>query len=532
MANISLRYTSKIKVILYFLLSIVYALGNVVIAYVTKIMLNMAQFRQGSINKLIVVGLVGMLAIAVIMLANFIYRYLKCDIIKDINVHIKAKTMAYLIEKQDDSQKDGLSLMTNDVKQIETLKITNELMIITEAISFVVAIVVGLLNSWLLTLLFIVTTIVPGIVQKFFTKKIQTKSAIWEKANANYTQKVSDGLDGAATADLYDVQVPIVGRVIVGAKRMEDALKSLNFTQAVAGEIILAVAEIFSFILPFLVGAILMYQGQIGAGTLVMIVQLSNDFVNPIINIFQQVNAIQSTKPMWDKVDQALKFSEVQPKAATSSDFSGLNVDDLTYQVKDKTLFSDLDFSLKPNEKVLLMAPSGWGKTTLLKLFLGKLQPNNGQIYINQNSVTGDWQAAHDNFSYVNQKPFIFDDTLKFNITLGRKADVATLDELAQKAGLSELVEEKGWDYQVGEKGANLSGGQIQRVEIARALLSKRPILLADEATSALDSKLSLEIHNTILKNPQIAVVEVAHKISDQEKALFDRIVELDAVSD
>jgi ABC-type transport system involved in cytochrome bd biosynthesis, ATPase and permease components len=168
------------------------------------------------------------------------------------------------------------------------------------------------------------------------------------------------------------------------------------------------------------------------------------------------------------------------------------------------------------------------GENHTIEIDLGKLQPSDGEIYIDKNDVTGNWQKAHDSFSYVNQKPFIFDDTLRFNITLGRQADDSELEQIAEQAGLADLVQEKGWNYQVGESGANLSGGQIQRIEIARALLSKRPILLADEATSALDPKLSLEVHNTILKNSQVAVIEVAHKISEQEKSMFDRIIQLD----
>ena len=109
----------------------------------------------------------------------------------------------------------------------------------------------------------------------------------------------------------------------------------------------------------------------------------------------------------------------------------------------------------------------------------------------------------------------------KHNIPIKLKND-------SKSAGLAEFVKEKGLNYQIGQNGNNLSGGQIQRVEIARAILAKRPVLLADEATSALDNDLSLQIHKTLLENPNFAVIEVAHKISKQERAMFDRIINLD----
>lgn len=121
----------------------------------------------------------------------------------------------------------------------------------------------------------------------------------------------------------------------------------------------------------------------------------------------------------------------------------------------------------------------------------------------------------------------MFDRSLHFNLTLGKKYSEEDLNEAIKLAGLTELVKEKGLDYQIGQNGNNLSGGQIQRIEIARSILAKRPILLADEATSALDNELSLQIHQTLLKNSNFAVIEVAHKISHQEKEMFDRIIDL-----
>lgn len=523
----SLKFANKKKLALYLFLACISACGNVVIAYVTKIMLNSVQYHRGSLNQLILIAALGAISLIIIMFLNFAYRYLRSDITRDINLKLKEKTITYLIAQQNDSQKDGLNLMTNDLKQIESLKIMNELMIISEIAAFAISIFVGLINSWLLTIIFVIATIIPGFIQKFFIKDIQNKSALWEKQNAEYTQATVDAINGSKTAMMYDAQIPVISYVLKQAKQMENALRSLNYTQGAISTLIITIGDIFSFIIPFLVGAILMFNGQIGAGTLVMIVQLSNDFINPITMIFDQLNQIRSTKPIGDKVEQALNFKESNATSEPSLTFNELEVKDLAYSINNKKVLNNVSFKVKTGEKVLLMAPSGFGKTTLLKLLAGQLTPSAGSITIDQNNLTGNWLKSHDYFGYINQKPFMFDRSLLFNLTLGKKYSEAELQNAIKLASLYELVNEKGLDYQIGRSGNNLSGGQIQRVEIARAILARRQILLADEATSALDNDLSLQIHQTLLKNPDFAVIEVAHKISAQEKAMFDRIIKL-----
>lgn len=522
----SLKFANKKKLALYVLLACISACGNVVIAYVTKIMLNNAQYHRGSLKQFGAIALLGAAVLIAIMFLNFEYRYLRFDIIRDINVQLKEKTISYLVRQQADSQKEGLNLMTNDLKQIESLKITNELMIISEAAAFIISIIVGLLNSWILTIIFVVATIIPGFIQKIFVKDIQNKASTWEEKNAEYTQAVTDAINGSKTAMLYDAPLPIISYVINQAKQMENALRTLNYTQGAISTFIITIADIFSFIVPFLVGAILMFNGQIGAGTLVMIIQLSNDFINPITMILDQVNQIHSTKPIWNKIEKAL-YSEKENSTSSKLTFSQLKVENLSYSVNDKIILKNINFKIKAGEKILLIAPSGFGKTTLLRLLIGQLQPTSGSIIIDHQNLTGNWSKAHEYFGYINQKPFMFDRSLLFNLTLGREYPKDELTNAIKLAGLIQLVDEKGLDYQVGQNGNNLSGGQTQRIEIARAILAKRPILLADEATSALDNKLSLQIHQTLLNNPNFAVVEVAHKISDQEKKMFDQIIDL-----
>ena len=132
--------------------------------------------------------------------------------------------------------------------------------------------------------------------------------------------------------------------------------------------------------------------------------------------------------------------------------------------------------------------------------------------------------------SYIAQSPFIFDDTLEFNVTLGLPYSQEEIKNALAQAGLTDLVNEKGLDYRVGEKGQNLSGGQIQRIEITRALLSQRPIMLADEATSALDRNLSKAIHNIIINDNKLTVIEVAHNLSKEDQEKFDSVLKLDKI--
>lgn len=387
--NTSLKYAPKWKLVLYSLLAIISSLGNVVIAYVTKIMLSSAQNHQGSVQLIVVTATIGSLTLIAIMFINFGFRYLRNDIVQDINLSLKKRIVTYLIYNQKDSQKDGMSLLTNDMKQVETAKIQNELLVIYQGITFVIAVSVGLINSWLLTLIFMVTTLIPGFIQKFFTKNIQEKSKIWEDNNAIYTQKVNDGLNGAKTVALYDVQPVLIKKIINSATNMEVALKKFNYTQGAVGELILAIANVFSFIIPFLIGAILMFNNQIGAGTLVMIIQLSNDFINPVVDIFQRYNAIKSTDSIWGKVSDALNFKIDDSVNEVISDFNSLKVSNLSYEVPNKQLFDNVNFDVKPKDKVLLMAPSGWGKTTLLGILLGRIAPSSGKVEINQVDETG-----------------------------------------------------------------------------------------------------------------------------------------------
>ena len=194
-------------------------------------------------------------------------------------------------------------------------------------------------------------------------------------------------------------------------------------------------------------------------------------------------------------------------------------------RVGEKNLIENLDMTIRNGDKLLISGPSGFGKTTLLNTLWGKFQLDDGEYVINDEKVLNEKTFDYlSSFSLIKQKPLIFNDTIHYNVTLGKSFSDAEFNEALMNACLTELVEEKTSDYIVGENGENLSGGQLQRIEIARALIRKRPVLLADEPTSALDPELSKVIHANLLSSSDI-LIEVAHKISADEAAGFTKIL-------
>ncbi|WP_338217858.1 ABC transporter ATP-binding protein [Lacticaseibacillus salsurivasis] len=121
----------------------------------------------------------------------------------------------------------------------------------------------------------------------------------------------------------------------------------------------------------------------------------------------------------------------------------------------------------------------------------------------------------------------MFDDSILYNVTLGQDYSKESILKCLKMAQLGDLVAEKGLGYIVGEHGGKLSGGQIQRIEIARALVRQRPVILADEVTSALDEELSNKIHHLLLSLPA-TVVEIAHHIAPEMEANYDYVIHLD----
>lgn len=521
-----LKYARKTQVALFFFFTTLKALEAVFIAVMLQHFISYSQSSTDSLLNLILISIAGSAFFAV---TNIIFQKFRVGLIYEVNMNIKKIAVNYVVHEKNDEVGIDASFLTNDLKQVEASRIESELTIVYYGIQFIVAIIAGFISSPLLSVIFIVTSVIPGLIQYFVGPLIEKNAASWEEKNSKYTETVNESLNLGFTARLYNVEQSVVSRFVQAAEAMEFALKRTNWTRGAASELTESVGYLVSFVIPMAAGVFMVRQGQITLGTFMMITQLSNNFINPVINIFALRNNMKTSTPILKKFDQIkdLVFANDQ-QLENETEFTELKMGNVGVVLNKHCIFQNVNLNLKSKQKLLLEAPSGWGKSTLLNVLVGNLDPSEGQYDIDGQELNGDWAKAHQYYSFIQQNPSILDDTLKYNVTLGREISVAELDEVAKKAGLDELVAEKGWDYAVGKNGKNLSGGQNQRVEIARAIMSKRPIMIADEASSALDQNMSLQIHKTILEDLDGTVIEVAHKLNDAEKEMFDQVIELD----
>lgn len=195
------------------------------------------------------------------------------------------------------------------------------------------------------------------------------------------------------------------------------------------------------------------------------------------------------------------------------------------YQEEQKIL-KEVTLSFEKGKSYAIIGASGSGKSTLLNLILGGYRTYEGTITIGNRELREiTLESLYDLLSVVQQNVFVFDNTIENNITLFKDFPEEQFTDAIEKSGLHALIEEKGRDYRCGENGSGLSGGEKQRVSIARGLLRNTPVLLMDEATSALDTVTSAAIEHMVLQMKDMIRIVVTHKMNVQMLKQYDQIV-------
>lgn len=291
-------------------------------------------------------------------------------------------------------------------------------------------------------------------------------------------------------------------------------------------------------IILLLINIIVFYQAfssSISIGTMVLIIQLVAQARRPLFAmsfILTQVQTAESGSKEYFEVLALPEGEKIEPRSIIkkiknpSIDFKNVS---FGYNKFERVL-KNVSFSIKNNETVALVGPSGTGKSTIVNLILKFYSPDKGEIFLKNKSYSNlSHRFLRDNISLVFQESELFSTTIRENVAYGGNFNDKQILKALKHANAWDFVNKfpEKLDTLVGERGIRLSGGQKQRIQIARAILKDSPILILDEATSSLDSKSEKEVHNALenLIKGRLVVV-IAHRFSTIQNA--DKVIVVD----
>ena len=276
------------------------------------------------------------------------------------------------------------------------------------------------------------------------------------------------------------------------------------------------------FFLTLLFGIVLIHYNRLTVGQLLGIAQASNMVIMPIVNYANLRNMIQSSKPVLQKLlDNSMCYEENEP-IIFDEQIHDIKIKHLSYSYGVRQILDLNNLVIDHGKKYLVIGKSGDGKSTFLDI-LTKQKKADG-IYVNDKGLKDvQFSTYAEKFSYVNQNNDLLPFSFEQNITLGRKMSKYSLKDLVTIFNLESIFDKErdNLDFEH----LNLSGGEKQRICLARAMYRNKKWLFLDEAFSAIDKTNSDRIHQFILSNPDITVLSIEHKVTKETVSLYDKVL-------
>ena len=274
-------------------------------------------------------------------------------------------------------------------------------------------------------------------------------------------------------------------------------------------------------------GAQIVMTGKISIGQLITFNTLSSYFTNPLENIINLQTKLQSAKVANNRLNEVyLVESEFKnTQTLTDSQFLAGDIcfEDISYKYGfGRDTLNNINLTIKQGDKVSIVGISGSGKTTLAKMIVNFFEPYKGRITINNNDLKMiDKKVLRQHINYLPQQAYIFSGSILENLTLGANQMISQEDiiKACEIAEIRQDIEQMPMGYQTElSDGAGLSGGQKQRIALARALLTKAPVLILDEATSGLDVLTEKKVIENLMVMTDKTIIFVAHRLSISER--------------
>ncbi len=521
---------NKINFSLGILFSVIKVALTIELALLVGVVLNFAMSDNLEQLQLIIILSISsllLLAISIYLKQFFKNRfYFKALTNYKHNLYYKI-TFTDLVSFRHKNVSNYISMLTNDVNSIEINYLEQIFELPEQVLLLVGSLIAMIYSNWFFFLIILVASIFPLSSTLIYGRRMKYQEEQVSIKNENFVEAVKDMLSGFTVIKSFKVEHETLKLYDKANNNLEQIKLKRRNTIAVV-ETLSESSSLIIFIIIFIVGAVFTIKGYTELGIVAAFIQLINYIVGPIQKLPVIINKISASKVLIEKaniiLDDKNNSSENRIKIDNFTD--KVSFKNVSFSFDTNSILNNINVTFEKNKSYVIVGISGSGKSTLLNLIMGYYDNYIGNIKIDNleiKEISG--ESLYDFISIIQQDVFIFDDDIISNITMNRNFTEEQINVAITKSGLLDFVNKKGVEYRCGENGNKLSGGEKQRVAIARCLLKGTPIILLDEATSALDNATSRQIEEEILAIDNTTKIVVAHKLQEEMLKKYDYIV-------
>ena len=526
-----LYYKNRINFIVTIILTIAMSSLNLMISWLIQQIMDCTANQD--MQALVRSAWIVIIVVVIYTIANVMYRAVYPRFLQRAMQQYRDYAFSRLTQKSLRSfSKEGTALyvsaLTNDCTSIENNYLAATFTLIELLFCFLGALIMMLYYSPVMLVLAVALSFLPVAVSMTAGNRLTEQEKEISKKNEHFVSIVNELLSGFPVIKSFRAETQASRLFSQRNEQAEEAKKNKRRTEQLIS-LLANDAGIIAQMGIFLAGAWLAISGKgVTAGVVIVFVQLMNYILNPISQVPLLWSNRKAAIALMEKLSDALSENVREEGREKLNGFSEkIEVKDLTYGYEPEShVLKDLDVQFDAGKSYAIVGGSGSGKSTLLNLLMGSSSNYQGEICIDGVSIKNiESESLYQLMTSVQQNVFVFNDTIRNNVTMFHEFPDKEVTLALERSGLSEFIEKRGEDFVCGENGANLSGGERQRISIARALLRKSPILLVDEATAALDAATARAVSFSILNLVGMTRIVVTHRLEEAILRRYDKIL-------
>lgn len=489
-------------------------------------------FIGGNKKLLIELVLVSMVIYAINSLVDLIKEKKRVDISAKIQYFLSEQSFTHLMKLwvnyfNNTNYAETLNNINTDINQMTSVADSSVFFVITQAFSMTGGIIGLFIIDFRMTILVLLFIPFKCAVMKYFAKKQKRIMDEFIKKNQKYAKWFGDTVGGVREVKLFNILDRKHEEFDQNQKDIIEKQKQMNMLGQWNTITDSLMVQFLSTLL-YILGANLVFDLQLSVGSVFAFITYSSyvtGSISAILNIGYLLSGIiPSTKRYYAFMDLEEETDNGETADLCPDDLKLEQVsfayEKLAYE-KEKYVLKDVDILFAKGSKTAIIGRNGSGKTTIINLLTRMYEPISGKILLGAEKISELSLSAYRNIiSVVSQQIYLFNDTIRNNICLYKQVDEARIEAACKDSGLEDFIKEVSLDYVVGQNGAMLSGGQKQKIALARALIHDKPIIIFDEATSNTDAYSEQQINkllNTKLKEKTVIVIthkkEILNKV-------------------